>query len=238
MRRKNAARSGAWVLRILRTKPESFTAVSDLNIALEHALNYGVFTNSEIDEIIRIISPFEGATRSGWVMNNYSRDKLALRGVTDKSYSFNGLFQELAYLYAASGNVSRVLQCMDTLFRYNHNYFQGDYGTMPDNASHVASCFYRYGKTDQLNAFVSGYCQRKKISETEFYARLLARCKLYEFSTGTLNFPSFDWDFNLSLEYSDDKQLDFFFTKYREVINRTVSRSQRAKVSAGTFLQG
>jgi energy-coupling factor transporter ATP-binding protein EcfA2 len=223
LRKKNAARSAAWVLRIFRTMPETFTAVSDLNIALENALNYGVLTNSEIEEIIRIISPFEGVTRSGWVVNNYRRDQLATRGFSDRSYNFNGLFQELAYLYAASGNVSRVLQCMDTLLRYNENYFEGDYGTMPDNAAHVASCFYRYGKTEQLNAFVSGYCQRKKISEREFYARLLARCKLYEFSTGTLNFPTFDWNYNLSLEYNDDKQLEFFFTRYREVINRTVS---------------
>lgn len=223
LRRKNAARSAAWVLRILRETPETFTAVSELNIALEQALNYGILTNSEIEEIIRILSPFEGVTRSGWVVNNYRRDQLAIRGVTDRSYNFNGLFQELAYLYAASGNVSRVLQCMDTLLRYNENYFEGDYGTMPDNASHVASCFYRYGKTDQLNEFVTGYCQRKKITEREFYARLLGRCKLYEFSTGTLNFPTFDWNLNLSLEYNDDKQLEFFFTRYREAINRTVS---------------
>ena len=222
LRRKNAVRSGAWVLRILRTQPDGFTAINDLNIALEHGLNNGVLTSSEVDEIITILSPFEGLKRSGWLMDNYRHEKLALRGVSDKTYSFNGLFQELAYLYAASGNVSRALQCVDTLLRYNRGYFQGDYGTTPDNAAHIAACFYRYGKTDQLNAFVNGYCQRKKISEGEFYARLLARCKLYEFSTGTLNFPSFDWDFNLSLEYSDDKQLDFFFTKYREVINRTV----------------
>ncbi len=176
----------------------------------------------EIEEIIKILSPFEGTTRSDWVANHYQRDNLAVRGASNKSFNFNGLFQELAYLYAASGNVPRVLQSMDTLLRYNQNYFQNDYGTIPDNAAHIAACFYRYAKTDQLNEFVSGYCQRKKISEQEFYARLLARCKLYEFSTGVLNFPTFDWDFNLSLEYSDDKQLDFFFTKYREVINRTV----------------
>ena len=222
LRKKNAARSAVWVLQILRTKPDGFTAVSDLNIALEHALNHGVLTSAEIEEIIKILSPFEGTTRSNWVVNNYKRDNLAIRGTSNQGFKYNGLFQELAYLYASSGNVSKALQSIDTLLRYNQNYFQNDYGSIPDNASHIAACFYRYANTDQLNEFVTGYCQRKKITEQEFYARLLGRCKLYEFSTGVLNFPTFDWDFNLALEYSDDKQLDFFFTKYREVINRTV----------------
>lgn len=130
----------------------------------------------------------------------------------------------MAYLYAASGNVSKTLQAIDTLLVYNQNYPENNYASLADNASHIAACFYRYGKTDQLNEFVRGYGQRKKISEEEFYARLLGRCKLYEFATVVLDWdPRYDLDLNLGLEYSDDKQLDFFFSKYREVVNRTVS---------------
>ena len=221
--KKNASRSAAWALHILRTKPEGFTSISNLNLALENAINHKIFSTSEIDELIKILSPFEETPQSDWVLNNFKRDNLCAKGFFNYAFNFNGLFQELAYLYAASGNVSKALQSMDTLLHYSQNYFQNDYTNMPDNAAHIAASFYRYGNTVQLSEFVNGYCARKKINEQEFYARLLGRCKLYEFSTTVLNYdPRYDLDMNLALEYSDDKQLDFFFTKYREVINRTV----------------
>ena len=132
------------------------------------------------------------------------------------------MYQELAYLYAATGNTRNAVRAIDTLLLYNQNYFQNDYGSVPDNASHIAACFYRYDHPDQLNEFANLYCQRKKISLEEFYARLLGRCKLYEFATTALNYDvRFDHDFNLGLEYNDNNLLEFFFNKYRETVNST-----------------
>ena len=159
-----------------------------------------------------------------WVTDNYNRDIVDERGFYRYGPMFNGLYQELAYLYAASGNTPNVLRAIDSLLVYNQSYFQNDYSSLPDNASHIAACFYHYQNLTELDVFVEEYSRRTRVSLEEFYARLLARCKLYEFSTAVLNTtPQFDLDFNLVLEYNDNNLLRFFFDKYRKVVNATIT---------------
>ena len=224
LRKKNASRSAAWVLRILKEQPVGFSDVRNLNVALEHAINYRVLSEEQLQEVIAILSPFDNNVQSSWVKANYDRDLVNGRGFFRYGSKFNGLYQELAYLYAATGNTKNAIKAIDSLLLYNQDYFQNDYGTAPDNASHIAACFYRYEKLDQLDDFAAAYCSRKKISLEEFYARLLGRCKLYEFATTALNHDvRYDIDFNLGLEYNDNNLLGFFFNKYRDVVNRTVT---------------
>ena len=52
LRKKNAARSAAWVLRILKEQPVGFTDVRNLNVALEHAINYRILSDEQLKEII------------------------------------------------------------------------------------------------------------------------------------------------------------------------------------------
>jgi hypothetical protein len=223
LRKKNAFRSAAWVLRILKEQPVGFSDVRNLNVALEHAINYRVLSEEQLQEVIGILSPFDNNVQSSWVKVNYDRDLVNGRGFIGYGSKFNGLYQQLAYLYAAIGNSKNAIKAIDSLLLYNQNYFQNDYATAPDNASHIAACFYHYGKLDQLDDFAAAYCDRKKISLEEFYARLLGRCKLYEFATVALNHDvRYDIDFNLVLEYNDNNLLGFFFNKYRDVVNRTV----------------
>jgi energy-coupling factor transporter ATP-binding protein EcfA2 len=223
LRQKNAERSGGWVLHILRTRPPDFSDINNLNTALEHAVNYRIFSAAEIKELIKILSPFEGKELSEWVSNNYKEDILAVKGFFGYGFKFNGLYQELAYLYAADGHAEKALQAVEILLLHNQNYLQGEYSFMADNASHIAACFYRYDQKDALDDFVAGYCRRKNVTEERFYAQLIARCKLYEFATVALDYtPRYDLNLNLGLEYSDEPQLDFFFTKYREIVNKTI----------------
>ncbi len=57
-----------------------------------------------------------------------------------------------------------VLQCMDTLLKYSQNNYQRDYAAGADNAANIAAVFFSNGHTDMLDAFVRGYCARKKIT--------------------------------------------------------------------------
>ena len=224
LRKKNADRSAAWVLRILKDQPAGFTDIRNINVAMEHAINYRVFTEEQLKELIVILSPFEQSERSSWVDRNYRQELVNEKGFFRYGFNYNGLYQELAYLYGASGDVKNALRAVDTLLVYDQKYFQNDYGSMPDNASHITASFYRYEHFDQLDDFVDAYCQKKKISLEEFYARLLGRCKLYEFATTVMNYdPGYDLDFNLSLEYNDNKLLEFFFTKYRDIVSKTIT---------------
>src|SRR5262249_47828399 len=152
-------------------------------------------------------------------------------GAEGVNYGFthNGLYQQLAYLYAASGNTSMALRCIDTLGKYNQNYYQGDYSANGDNAASIAAVYFLNGQTNQIDAFVKGYCDRKKINGEEFYERLLGRT-LHGFQgSGSLRLLVFmDESINLNLIYCTQDLLRFFFNKYREsVITEYTDKNQR-----------
>jgi hypothetical protein len=68
-----AARSAKWVLEILKKQPEGFESIQELSIALEYAIQYNAFSIAEMDTIISILSPYENAARSTWVLSSSNR---------------------------------------------------------------------------------------------------------------------------------------------------------------------
>jgi energy-coupling factor transporter ATP-binding protein EcfA2 len=221
--RKNARRSAKWVLQILETQPASYQNMQELNLALENAINYHIFSQSDLDKILKIISPFENASPSDWLQTNYMQDKLMARGEQDYGFSFNGLYQELAYLYAAKGNSEMALRCLDTLLKYSQNNYQGDYAAGADNVANIASVFFSNGQTDKLDPFAKGYADRKKISLEEFYSRILDRTVIERATVGSLDLLWWmNTKINLNLRYSRNDQLSFFFNKYRETVQATI----------------
>lgn len=214
---RNASRSWLMVKHILINQPEAFTDVQNLNLALENAIHYNVLNREEIDELIAILSPFENAERSPWIQKMFSRDKLLPRGGLDYTINFNGLFQELAYLYASQGNSKKALWCIDSLLVYNQNYYQNDYETTQDNATNISGVFYTSGFGDSLDQFVTGYSLRKKISKPEFYNRVISRILTDNGSTDNFNFygvtgVAFS---NFNLHWADEKMVRFLFDKLK-----------------------
>ncbi|HMQ06373.1 MAG TPA: hypothetical protein PKC30_03680 [Saprospiraceae bacterium] len=222
-RKANAKRVGKMVLHVLQTQPAVFKDIHNLTLALEHSVNYKMFSREESNTLLSILSPFENDSLSGWVKENFDRDKLLERGNVNYGFKFNGLYQQLAYIYASQGNSARTLDCMDVLLATAQNNYQGDYAAGADNAANIAAVFYKYGHERALDEFVKGYVQRKNISAEEFYARLLGRT-LNNFPT-TFNlhlYPFMATRQNLNLQYSGRDQLTFFFAKYREVVQSTI----------------
>lgn len=223
LRVSNSKRAAARVLDLARVQPASFTDIDNFNRLIEHALNHHIFSNEELTELISQLSPFGTKPVSPWVESNFAKDKICRKGFFAFGFNFNGLYQELAYLYAANGNSYLALKSIDSVLTYNKNYFQNDYNAMADNATHVVAAFYTYGNLNQLDQFVGGYCQRTGMAESDFYARLLARSKLYEFATTVTEVdPLYDNPMNLALDHSSDAQIDFFYRKYRAVVKATV----------------
>ena len=222
--KKNAQRSAKWVMTIAEQQPAGYTDMQEFFIAIENAINYRALTEADINKLLNILSPFENTSRTPWVQSNFMQDKIMIRGENDYGFFFNGLYQDLAYLYAAKGNSDKVLQCMDTLLKYSQNNYQRDYAAGADNAANIAAVFFRNGRTDMLDAFVSGYCVRKKISEEEFYARLLGRA--FHDRNVAASLDLLVWmnsKLNLNLCYSRNEQLSFFFNKYRERVQSTIT---------------
>lgn len=226
-RLRNAVRSAHWVMQIAEQQPTGFKDIQEFSLALENAINYKAFSSSEIEKLLAILSPFENTSRSGWLQTNFQQDKIMERGELGYGFFFNGLYQELAYLYAAAGRSSATLQCIDTLLKYSQNNYQGDYAAGADNAANIAVVFYSNKKSDQLDAFVKGYCKRKTISEEDFYSRLLGRAAHERATAASLDF--YWWmnvKINLNDRYSSNEQLAFFFNKYRETLLSTIPEEE------------
>ena len=100
----NAKRSARWALQILKEQPEEFTDIQNLSLALDNGINHKAFSSEEINHLLGTLSPFENSARTPWLEKNYHRDKTLVRGGFIYGHRYNGLYQELAYLYAAAGN--------------------------------------------------------------------------------------------------------------------------------------
>jgi hypothetical protein len=74
LRKKNADRSAEWVLRILKDQPAGFTDMRNINVAMEHAINYHLFTAQPIKRANRDSITFRTSERSGWVDRNYRQE--------------------------------------------------------------------------------------------------------------------------------------------------------------------
>lgn len=224
-RQQNVTRSAEWVSYILEKQPADFHDIQNLNLAIEHAINYSA-TEQQRKKWLAVLSPFEHTNQSEWIKINYAKDKFLVRGPQDYGFRHNGLYQLVAYLYAAEGNSARALQCMDTLLRYSQQNYQQDYAAGADNAAHIAATFFRYGKTgSELDNFVNGYAQRKGISAEEFYDRMIGRTLQYYFGApANLHLYSFmDVNSNLALQFPGREMLGRYFSKYRRVIESTIS---------------
>lgn len=226
-RKQNAKRSAEWVSFILEKQPVDFHDVQNFNLALENAINYSV-SEKQLTEWLTVLSPFENPNQSDWLKTNYHKDKLLIRGAQDYGFRHNGLYQLIAYLYAAKGNSEKALQCVDTLLRYSQQNYQQDYAAGADNAAHITATFFQYGKTGQeLDVFVKGYSQRKGITEEEFFNRMIGKTLQYYFGAPfNLHLYWFmDGNSNLILQFPRREMLSRYFNKYRTVIESTISNS-------------
>ena len=224
----NAKRSGHLALQVLKEQPENYSDILHLSLALENGINHRVFSPDEINQLLNILSPFENTQRSSWLEKNYQRDKVQVRGSFSYGTKFNGLYQELAYLYAAAGKPERALQCIDTLLRYPENFYENDYTANIDNATNIAAAFYLNGTTNRLDSFVQGYCSRKNISQAEFYSRLVSRALINYEVTSKIIYNAGNQEFsNSNLAFSSDEMLSYFFSKLKEQTSKIKDNDER-----------
>jgi len=235
---RNAQRAADWAAYILEKQPADFNDIQDLNLAIEHAINYKTADNDRLVKWIGLLSPFENLNRSAWLRTNYDINLLLIRGSSDYGFKHNGLYQLLAYLYASQGNAARVMQCLDTLLTHSQANYQGDYAAGADNAAQIAAVFFTYNHTGQaLDEMVAGYCKRKAITEENFYSRMLGRT-LHTYSSAASNLHLFNFmnnNSNLALVFCGRQALTSYFTKYRAAIEKMAAGDERNFLMALAF---
>ncbi len=215
----NAKRAATWAMQVFEKQPADFNDIQSLSLALENSLNHAAFSIDQINRILAILSPFENHSRAAWVNKNYANENKLLRGFLNYGIPFNGLYQDLAYLYAATGNSAKVLRCTDSLLAYQENFYQNDYASHAENASNIAPIFYIYKTTASLDEFVAGYCNRKKTNPEDFYNRLVSRAMMNIDVRASTNFYAGGQGrstLNLNLAFSGDDLLTFFFSKLKQ----------------------
>lgn len=227
MVKHQAKRSALWALHIYTTQPPGFTDIQMLSLALDLGINQKIFSIADISRLLEIMSPFENLERTEWINNNYQKDIVLVRGRNDYGPIFNGLFQDLAYLYAAAGKPGKVLQCMDTLLAYQKGFLEQDYASHIENASHIATVFYTYENTHLLDEFVHGYCNKKNIPPSEFYNRLVSWSRLSHFNSNFYTGGFGQVFSNQVIDFASDALLSFFFDKMREEMAKTGNSDER-----------
>lgn len=219
LRKRNGLRSAAVVKHILQKQPESFENIDQLTLNLENAINQKALSSDDIQQLISILSPLDDGLQTPWLKSRFAKDNITFRGPTGYGFPFNGLYQDLAYLYAASGNNAQVARCIDTLLFYNQIYYQNDYNANSEEASNIAVVYYTYGQLDKLDGFVTDFCNKKKMSGELFYNHLIGRTAP---SNATVNSTDlFFWGNsidNLNLKFLGRAPLRFFFDKYRDIV--------------------
>jgi len=141
----------------------------EVNEAIELSLNHKAFSTEELKILTNALSPFEGKPLS--IVNSlYPKSKLIFTGANQDQLAYNGLYQELAYLYAAQGNVTLALQSVDTLHAYHSNY--NNYST---DGYTVAGYFVKYGHWDALTKYAELYSSTRNHTAYKFYENVLDR---------------------------------------------------------------
>jgi energy-coupling factor transporter ATP-binding protein EcfA2 len=221
--RRNAMVAKRIVLHILKTQPEAFNDIASLNLLLEYAINKKVLSQDELRYVVATLSPFGKQSRSAWLNERYHVDRIDNRGFFDYGLKFNGLYQQLAYCYAALGNTAATLQCVDSLLKYRQNYYENDYTGIADNATNIATVFYAYDHPLQFDSFIRGYVARQGTTEIEFFQRLIGRSIVEEVVSSSFNEFQGLPRVNLNCQFADDEQLQFIFDHYRRVIEVNAS---------------
>ncbi|PWN05105.1 hypothetical protein [Rhodohalobacter mucosus] len=217
----NAERSAEWAMHILMEQPESFSDIQHLHLAIENGLNNRVFSAEEVSEMLSVLSPFEPGERSSWVMDSYPPDRVLIRGAQPiYGNRHNGLYQMMAYLYAAADEPGLAMQSVDSILVNQSTFFENDYDSHSENATHIAAVFYTYDHLNALDRFVDEYSSRANWSPADYYNRLVSRTYLelyladhFNFYTGSPRYYG-----NPHLKFMSDEMLTFFFTKMREDI--------------------
>jgi hypothetical protein len=153
--------------------PNSDINVKELNEALEITLNHHALSNEEIQNLVKILSPFENAAGEFPINAFYARNKSIQVGVNQDKFTYNGLYQILGELYASMGDAVSAKRAVDTLIRYHPSY--EDYST--DGYS-IAGYFASYNHWQALDAYAGMVAPLFNIKPYEVYQRTADRLGL------------------------------------------------------------
>jgi hypothetical protein len=150
---QNLSTEGFNLTKIFFSKMEMIEATLplEINYATQQWLTFGDVSGENVNSLLKLISPFEGdeAQRSFEVY--YPKGSYEINGRSPNDY--NGGYHTLATLYAAAGDVEKVIQCFERIRESGQNdYFTG---SLFNNYTHILGILYQFGHREKVSAMVS-----------------------------------------------------------------------------------
>ncbi|MBA2746635.1 MAG: hypothetical protein H0U44_10450, partial [Flavisolibacter sp.] len=121
------------------------TIPHELNYAIQQWLTFGDVTTEKLNAILQLLSPFQGAVGEAMYAVYYPKGSYEINGRIPND--FNGGYHTLASLYAASGNIDKVILCFETIKQAGMNdYFTG---SLFNNYNHILGILYQFGHREK-----------------------------------------------------------------------------------------
>ncbi|MDH5604702.1 MAG: hypothetical protein OEY51_12220, partial [Cyclobacteriaceae bacterium] len=201
--------------------------IKELNEGLEAGLNHHSFTLEERHHILQLLSPFEEVTTLPSIRAYYTREQLTDIGGAQDKLSFNGLYMELACLYASLGNTTYALQAMDSLTRYHPAL---ELATTDGNT--VGGYFALYSHWQALEDYANKHARNDGLRPFQVYRRMTDRTAgVHTFIASRFAHRQLSdniWS-NPVLEYLPDTTLDRLSKEFYRVLrsDQTITEEER-----------
>jgi hypothetical protein len=134
------------ILKFYRT-PSLFQGIipPELNLAVQQWLTFGDVTPQKLDELLTTISPFENPLADSAFNKYYFKGGYESNGRGSNDY--NGGYHTLTSLYAARGDMTKLIRCFEEIKSTGQN----DYFTvsMFNNYNNILGTLYQFGHRDQ-----------------------------------------------------------------------------------------
>ena len=201
---------------------------SEINYALQQWLTFGSATDEQVNEILQLISPFEGEDGSDMFGVYYPRGSYEINGRVPNN--FNGGYHTLASLYAASGNTSGVIESFEEIRRSG----QDDYfvGSLFNNYNHILGIFYQYDHQDKTPPVIEWLEENypTNVPLTVYRNSVIRAGYMSSFYRGNIEkdiFRSFRGYFFPNLTLSDRKVFNALADDYEELIGKIDDVNER-----------
>ena len=177
------------------------------------AINHKGFSKTHLLVMIDSMSPLENSPQTKKKYEEWfpARERISMG--FSQNMSHNGGYQMLAYFYAATGNVKRTLQCLDSLNKHIKLYDQSF-----NNSTQIASYFLSYGNQDAFLEFVTAYSKVLRIPAYAFVKEMLNRISVAA-ADNSIKFVKHG-NFNDVLKFFDEHLATELFDVAKELSRR------------------
>lgn len=122
----------------------------ELNYCIQQWLTFGRVDDEKVKAVLSLLSPFEENKTQAVFSVFYPKGSYEINGRIPND--FNGGFHTLASLYAAAGNIEKVIQCYEFIKQAGQNdYFTG---SLFNNYNHILAILYQFGHREKAGALV------------------------------------------------------------------------------------